>query len=274
MSNARDWLVLSRGSNLPTVWSNCVAGWWLGGAGAPAGLLLLLVSATLLYTGGMFLNDVLDFEFDRTHRPDRPIAAGRVSRRTALTAAVLCLVVGPLPFIFIGLIPFLVAAGLALCIVVYDWWHKQFLGAPVVMAGCRLLLYLLAASTGTLGISGSAVLGAAFLSIYVVGISAVARHESFDAKLPPWPIVLLTAPGIFAFIVHEKAIVTFALCAAFFAWLFLARGIATGRQVAMMLAGITLVDAMIVGPLAPQLLPVFAAFFGMALLFQRSIPAT
>ena len=30
-SRARAWLVLSRGSNLPTVWSNCLAGWWLGG---------------------------------------------------------------------------------------------------------------------------------------------------------------------------------------------------------------------------------------------------
>jgi hypothetical protein len=29
----RTLLVLGRVSNLPTVWSNCLAGWWLGGGG-------------------------------------------------------------------------------------------------------------------------------------------------------------------------------------------------------------------------------------------------
>ena len=32
-SNLRTLLVLGRASNLPTVWSNCFAGWLLGGGG-------------------------------------------------------------------------------------------------------------------------------------------------------------------------------------------------------------------------------------------------
>ena len=48
------WLVLGRVSNLPTVWSNCLAGCWLGGWNRP-GPVLLLFGGTLLYTAGMFL---------------------------------------------------------------------------------------------------------------------------------------------------------------------------------------------------------------------------
>ena len=60
----RVWLVLARASNLPTVWSNCIAGCWLGGWNTPSALLLLCLSATLLYSGGMFLNDACDVAFD------------------------------------------------------------------------------------------------------------------------------------------------------------------------------------------------------------------
>ena len=69
----RTLLVLGRVSNLPTVWSNCLAGWWLGGAGNFDKLPYLLAGATSLYTGGMFLNDAFDVEFDRQYRKERPI---------------------------------------------------------------------------------------------------------------------------------------------------------------------------------------------------------
>ena len=49
----RTLLILGRTSNLPTVWSNCLAGWILGGEGNLKNLLLLSIGATLLYLGGM-----------------------------------------------------------------------------------------------------------------------------------------------------------------------------------------------------------------------------
>ena len=60
----RTLLVLGRASNLPTVWSNCLAGWILGGGGPHKRLLALCGGATLLYVGGMFLNDAFDAQFD------------------------------------------------------------------------------------------------------------------------------------------------------------------------------------------------------------------
>ena len=74
----RTLLVLGRVSNLPTVWSNCLAAWLLGGGGATKDFLFIQLGASLLYLGGMFLNDAFDAEFDRQHRPERPIPSGLI----------------------------------------------------------------------------------------------------------------------------------------------------------------------------------------------------
>src|SRR6266705_5800513 len=74
----RTLLILGRASNLPTVWSNCLAGWLLGGGGDSAKLVLLCLSATFLSLGGMYLNDAFDAQFDQQHRPERPIPCGAI----------------------------------------------------------------------------------------------------------------------------------------------------------------------------------------------------
>ena len=63
-------LLLGRTSNLPTVWSNCLAAWLLAGGGLAETadiqrFVWLNVGATLLYLAGMFLNDAFDVKFDR-----------------------------------------------------------------------------------------------------------------------------------------------------------------------------------------------------------------
>src|ERR1041385_1224412 len=78
----RDWgtvLILGRVSNLPTVWSNCLAGWLLGGGGSALRFGLLSLGASFLYIGGMFLNDAFDSEFDSQHRKERPIPSGSIT---------------------------------------------------------------------------------------------------------------------------------------------------------------------------------------------------
>ena len=57
LPSVRTLLVLGRASNLPTVWSNCFAGWLLGGGGSWIKLAVLTVGGSLAYIGGMFLND-------------------------------------------------------------------------------------------------------------------------------------------------------------------------------------------------------------------------
>ena len=79
MSRAHTYLRLGRVSNLPTVWTNVLAGVALSGARAPAGTAVLLALAlSLFYVGGMFLNDAFDREVDTRERPERPIPSGTV----------------------------------------------------------------------------------------------------------------------------------------------------------------------------------------------------
>src|SRR5262245_9789381 len=82
LSTLRSLLVLGRVSNLPTVWSNCMAGWWLAGGGSLWSLLLLGCGGTCLYLGGMYLNDAFDAQFDLQHRPERPIPSRSIQSET------------------------------------------------------------------------------------------------------------------------------------------------------------------------------------------------
>ena len=80
-SKFRTFLVLGRVADTPTIWSNCLAGWWLGGGGPWLQLVWLSVCVTLLYVGGAFLNDAFDARSDRQERRLRPIPSGAISEK-------------------------------------------------------------------------------------------------------------------------------------------------------------------------------------------------
>src|SRR5262245_7431898 len=81
----RTLLDLARVSNLPTVWSNVLAGAVLGLASVePLPVVVAGFAGSLLYSGGMFLNDAFDAEIDARERPERPIPAGRIAKATVL----------------------------------------------------------------------------------------------------------------------------------------------------------------------------------------------
>src|SRR6266513_3001707 len=100
--NLRTFLVLGRASNLPTVWSNCLAGWLLGGGGTFRRFVLLCAGSTFLYLGGMYLNDAFDAQFDQQHRRERPIPSGLVGQEDVWRWGVGLLVLGFLALLFFG----------------------------------------------------------------------------------------------------------------------------------------------------------------------------
>ncbi len=169
MIDLRAWLELGRISNLPTVWSNVVHGLSVGffvsvvapiqeayPADAPPidweslGNLLnhgfvLLVAMSLLYTGGMVLNDACDVDLDTAERPARPIPSGRVSQRGAWIGAALLLGLGWVcalvyrPEVSVG------AGGLVAAIVGYNVLHRVRILGLLLMPICRGLVVLIAA---------------------------------------------------------------------------------------------------------------------------------
>jgi hypothetical protein len=278
----RTFLVLGRVSNLPTVFSNCIAGWWLGGHASTRHLPFLFAGATLLYLGGMYLNDAFDAEFDRQHRTGRPVPSGAIPLKTVWLIGWLLLILGWCCFLATGVV--VAAWGLALvgCIVLYNAVHKRISWSPILMGLCRFFLYFAAAATGQ-GINNITALSAIALWAYVIGLSYLARRESTSGPFSWWPLLLLGAPVFLGLWVGYSAQRegSFLLAAVIGLWearalrplLFKAeRNI--GAVVSSLLAGIVLVDWLAIADAPRDFGFAFIALLFSALILQRFIPAT
>ena len=185
----RAYLLLSRVSNLPTVWSNVLAGtmtaslapdWW------PT--LMVAVAVSLFYTGGMFMNDAFDASIDRAERPERPIPAGNVGRREvfALGGGLLA---GGLLLLPRDRSAWLFGFALVAAILLYDFRHKGVRYAPLVMGVCRGLVYCVAAAAAG-SVTVAALAGAAVMTSYVSGLTVVAKRAGSRAR---WLVPALIA---------------------------------------------------------------------------------
>lgn len=278
----RTLLVLGRVSNLPTIWSNCLAGWWLGGGGSWAALGFLCLGASLLYVAGMYLNDAFDAEFDRQYRRNRPIPSGAIPELLVWRIGWGLMLAGMGVVATLGIGPTFWGVLLVGAILIYDALHKVLALSPLLMALCRFLLYLLASSTGNRGVTGIAIWSGLAMAGWIVGLSYVAKRESTTGRLQRWPLSALGLPLFFAALVNTgeyrlPGIVTGFVVAAWAVWClrhtFDQGGRNLGLTVGGLLAGICLVDWLAV---LPPLwgVAVFLGCFVMALLAQRFVPAT
>jgi 4-hydroxybenzoate polyprenyltransferase len=289
MPRLRTFLVLGRVSNLPTVWSNCLAGWWLGGGGNFEKLPVLLVGVSFLYLGGMYLNDAFDVEFDRQHRQERPIPSGAISIGAVWRFGLGWLLAGALCLIGLGMKTGGIGIVLSLCILAYDSIHKRTAVSPVLMGACRFLVYLVAAATAADGVTGRVIWCALALAGYVAGLSFLARRESSRDPTNWWPLILTATPILLALIMNSNDYrkPALALSGVAVLWILLSVRPAlksanghVGKAVARLLAGIVLVDALAVPDLllrtdaARELGLIFLSLFLMTWLLQRFVPAT
>lgn len=278
----RTLLILGRVSNLPTVWSNCLAGWLIAGSTDWAVFVQICIGASLLYVGGMFLNDACDADFDRTHRSERPIPSGTISSETVWRLSYFTLGLGALVLVFAGRLLILPALGLLACIIFYDFIHKRTPHAPVIMAVCRFLLYLVAGA-GATGQAATAVLWAATaMAIYIVGLSYIARREATSTQISGWPFPLLLMPVLISAIQGGSTAGLVVLWLLLLSWVLFALAAlrvpssqgGAGVAISRLLAGIVLVDMLTVPGASGIHLLAFALLFGSALLLQRTVPAT
>lgn len=282
MPRLRTLLVLGRASNLPTVWSNCLAGWWLGGHASTKRLPFLFVGVTLLYVGGMYLNDAFDANFDRQHRKERPIPREDISAGTVWKLGLLWIVLGLASLFWIGHTTGMLGLLLVFCILLYDAMHKLVTFSPLLMGACRFFVYPVAASVGAT-VTGWAVWCGLALALYVIGLSFIARRESARGPVQYWPLIFLPAPIVLAFVMNTGEYRQSAVILSLVLGLWLLRSLRTylwavdrqiGRTVSGLLAGIVFVDWLAVAD-APRILSlIFLVLFGLAIFFQRFVPAT
>jgi 4-hydroxybenzoate polyprenyltransferase len=216
-SQMKVWLDLGRVSNLPSVWTNVLAAALLASAGQnyanwdwsistttllPGAMLAL----SLMYLGGMLLNDVVDADWDRQHQNPRPINQGRISQHLVQKAAIFCLVSAVTLLLVLAwlkagtahLWPNLVAAlFLVLVICGYNFWHKKFRHSVWLMGLCRCGVYLVAATLLATP-DPQLLLAGAVLAAFIAGVTYLAQQEHLNQLHQRWPVLLLFSPLVLA----------------------------------------------------------------------------
>ncbi len=284
-------LKLGRVSNLPTVWSNVLTGMALAGAATvDCRLLLLVISLSLFYVGGMFLNDAFDHGFDAQARPERPIPSSQVSATQvhAFGFGMMAVALALLAWVGYSYEPLTrwrsVAAGLALAaaIVFYNWHHKNNPLSPLVMGVCRMLVYLTAALAVTAVIPQQVIVAAVVLLCYLIGLTYAAKKEHLGRLDNIWPLAFLAVPVIYGiYLAPAQPVVALPLLL-LAAWgcyaLWLLRRRKPGdvpRAVVSLIAGISLLDAMLLAGSGHVLFACLAAVaFVITLALQRWISGT
>jgi hypothetical protein len=283
--SAHTLLRLGRVSNLPTVWTNVIAGATIANmAAALADVATVGLSMTAFYVGGMYLNDFFDREIDAKERPGRPIHAGDIGAATVSAIGFALLALGIALLVPFGV--FTAAWGLALAaaIVLYDVWHKGNSVAPVVMGLCRALVYLGTGAAVSGNILPALIVGATALAAHVVGLTYAAKQENLNHIGRLWPLAVLAGPLVLAlpwistgWLVIVAALL---LCAVDIIAVRLLAKRATGdavpRAVSILIAAICLVDALAVALHGGGvvLTCVCASGFVLTQLFQAAIPGT
>jgi 4-hydroxybenzoate polyprenyltransferase len=194
------WLRLLRAPNVFTAIADIAMGYLVvHGSYEPWGLFACLaVASAFLYTAGMVLNDVFDFDIDAQERPFRPLPARQISLSLARTIGIALLLSG---IVFGGLAGLAyappsvgwrsgaIAVLLSGSILLYDGWLKRLAIGPLGMGLCRFFNVLLGMSIAPsaagylLGFDARHLLPAAGIGTYIVGVTIFAKGEAGHSSI-------------------------------------------------------------------------------------------
>lgn len=279
------YLALARISNSPTVVSNTLAGAALAGALWPDGKMgLIAIAMVLFYTAGMYLNDLMDYAVDCRERPERPLPAGIVSRSAAVAVALTLFGCGSLLLWSVGPLPFLSGLVLIALIICYDRWHKSNPLSPLLMALCRLMVYITAFLAFSVQSFSTLLIPGSLLVLYVIGLTYIAKTENKPSITSVSIVATLFLPTVYftARQLQQVQWVTLPLILFFTIWVAYSVSFAfrspkrqVGRTVGQLIAGISLLDALVLAASGSLLgTPLALLSFALTLYLQRYVRGT
>ena len=263
----KTWMVLGRVSNLPTIWTNVLAAMviaqtgllmpgvlldaeisaaplWTNAGMENVGLFLsTLFALSLMYVGGMFLNDASDVQWDRAHGNLRPIVNGDVSVNTVflLGSVFLVTAIVIITYLYQQVLSvsndatlayepyygFIASVALALSVVLYNVMHKKFLYiSAFIMGACRLGVYIIAALL-LARLTVLVILAGASLLFYIAGLTYLARNEHQEKSNNEnnsiaryWPLLLLLMPVLVSTWVGYSSVYFWVFLLIFILWIY------------------------------------------------------
>lgn len=286
---------LGRVSNLPTVWTNCLAGALLSGNFLfDQRIFLLIISMSLLYVAGMFLNDAFDHVLDTKERPTRPIPSGKASLFAVSTWGGLLMFLGLLILLLSPILPIengeniinlnrnISAICLCLLILLYDWKHKENPFSPYIMGMCRGMLYITAGLMYSSVINNELMVGAAIIFLWTVGLTFLAKQETLNRVDKYWPVLFLVIPifygmtNVLSSHVIWFILILLTLVIAFS--IYILRSDKPGRVgwvVSILIASISLLDGLLIAISGYEILAILVSITMILTLFlQKYIPGT
>ncbi len=297
-------LATGRVSNLPTVWSTTVVAYFLSSACFCHSneslwmIIALCLANALFYVGGCFMGDAIDADYDRKHRPNRPIPSGvlNVSKVMATGASMMGLAYILICLLYPDTSTRTAMTAMVACICTYAIWHKKKpqLALPL-MSSCRALLVIFSATAGisqhpenlTSSIAITVIFFSLSMFVYTYVFASVARHEHKANVTSP---VRLLASIVFVLpfaalisnyncFISLHCSIAFTLIALVTYWLWQLVSFQLLKKskigyVSYSLAGFCLIDAIYASFHSPALVGLTFIFFACALGLQKISSAT
>ncbi len=290
-------LASARIANLPSVVSNVWVGTALGmvwsGEIDAAIPWSLAVAGIFLYLAGNFLNDWMDRDWDAKHRPERALPNKVFPPKLYLILAIILSIAACFITYRINYRCGFIASTIIILIIVYTIYHKRIPWAVIPMGLCRGLLPVMGFFVFCPYINSIWPIACA-LSFYIIGLSLTARYEAMAAP-PRWVALIaryfLLIPALFIAWGNKTMFLgwwpSVLIALPYLAWTSFSlrcRGKSIPVLVSNLLAGIPLVDWMVLFPLGIMLgsveplgvlclvLPPVAFVFSLVL--RRLAPAT
>lgn len=278
----RDHLRIARISNSPTVVSNVLAGVVLATAlDWSADLVCVAIAMVLFYTGGMYLNDILDYEIDVRQRSERPLPSGAVAKSEAWVVTILLFVIGLSLLTLVNMRSFVAGIVLIGAIALYDAWHKGNTFGPFIMGSTRVLVYVVAFLAFSDDISWRLAIWCAVMLFYIAGLTSIAKTEHGPSLTRYWPVVSLF-PAVLVAIVDKPSAWTFGVGIIFIAWavyclsfVYVPTKRSIGGAIGRLIAGVSILDALVLASREASWGVVVAFLcFALTIFFQRYIRGT
>lgn len=284
-TSIRTHLSLARVSNLPTTWSNVLCAFLLAGGFYWPAFVGAIVSISLFYVAGMYLNDWRDADYDRRHRPERPVPAGAISRKAVFLCAAIYFVVALAISIGMQAASLWWTLALIACITLYDLDHKNNVMSPWIMAGCRALIYPWAASFSGQVFAPELWIACAAAYIYTLGLTYTARGAGKSGRLKIILLACLFAPAVlWGGQLSENALfIKFLALAVFLAWTgycisgWCSKSTSREPSIGKLIAGFCFVDLLaisVAAPISVAILLLYALLFITTVQFQKIISGT